>query len=165
MVDYFLLLQVTGTGDELQGIKRGIMEMADGIAINKCDGNNIERAHAARVSFKNALALFPPSASGWKPTALCCSAIEHTGIAEVWEEVERYIAFVQENGFFSAHRTEQSKYWMYETINQALLDGFYKNEHMTHYIEVAERQVLNNEISSFIAANSLLDTYGRNKEK
>jgi LAO/AO transport system kinase len=72
---------------------------------------------------------------------------------------------VQENGYFDTHRTEQSKYWMYETINQALLDGFYKNEKMAHYIEVAERQVLNNEISSFIAANSLLDTYGRNKEK
>ena len=71
MVDYFLLLQVTGTGDELQGIKRGIMEMADGIAINKADGNNIERAQAARVSFKNALALFPPAASGWQPEALC----------------------------------------------------------------------------------------------
>ena len=163
MVDYFLLLQVTGTGDELQGIKRGIMEMADGIAINKCDGNNIERARAARVSFKNALALFPPPESGWKPEAICCSSIDHSGVMDVWQNIEEYIAFTKENGYFDAHRTEQAKYWMYETINQALLDGFYKNEQMEHQIEVAERQVLNNEISSFIAAHNLLAAYGRNK--
>ena len=165
MVDYFLLLQVTGTGDELQGIKRGIMEMADGIAINKCDGNNIERARAARVSFKNALALFPPPESGWKPEAICCSSIDHSGVMEVWENIEEYIRFTKANGYFDAHRTEQAKYWMYETINQALLDGFYKNEQMEHQIEVAERQVLNNEISSFIAAHNLLTEYGRNKQK
>jgi len=162
MVDYFLLLQVTGTGDELQGIKRGIMEMADGIAINKCDGNNIERARAARVSFRNALALFPPSESGWKPDAICCSSVEHTGVAEVWKNIEEYIAFVRKNGYFDRHRTEQAKYWMYETINQALLDGFYKNERMERFIEQAEKQVLNNEISSFVAAHNLLTEYGRN---
>ena len=165
MVDYFLLLQVTGTGDELQGIKRGIMEMADGIAINKCDGNNIERARAARVSFKNALMLFPPSESGWSPEAICCSSIDHSGVMEVWENIENYIAFTKKNGYFDAHRTEQAKYWMYETINQALLDGFYKNETMEHQIEVAERQVLNNEISSFIAAHNLLTAYGSCKQK
>ena len=159
MVDYFLLLQVTGTGDELQGIKRGIMEMADGIAINKCDGNNIERARAARVSFRNALALFPPSESGWKPDAICCSSVEHTGVAEVWKNIEDYIAFVRSNGYFERHRTEQAKYWMYDTINQALLDGFYKSERMEALIENAERQVLNNEISSFVAAKNLLDEY------
>lgn len=163
MVDYFLLLQVTGTGDELQGIKRGIMEMADGIAINKCDGNNIERAQAARVSFRNALALFPPSESGWKPDAICCSSVEHTGVAEVWQNVEEYIRFTRDNGYFDRKRTEQSKYWMYETINQALLDGFYKNERMAHLLEQAERQVLNNEISSFIAANNLLTEYGKHQ--
>ena len=162
MVDYFLLLQVTGTGDELQGIKRGIMEMADGIAINKCDGNNIERAHASRVSFRNALALFPPSASGWKPDALCCSAVEKTGIDEVWKNIEDYVAFTKTNGYFDHHRTEQAKYWMYETINQALLDGFYKNPDMEKRIEATEKQVLNNEISSFIAAHNLLSAYGSN---
>ncbi len=165
MVDYFLLLQVTGTGDELQGIKRGIMEMADGIAINKCDGNNIERAHAARVGFKNALALFPPPESGWKPEAICCSSVDHSGVMEVWKNIEDYIAFTKKNGYFDRHRTEQAKYWMYETINQALLDGFYKNEKMEHHIEVAERQVLNNEISSFIAAHNLLAEYGRKQQK
>ena len=163
MVDYFLLLQVTGTGDELQGIKRGIMEMSDGIAINKCDGNNIERARAARVSFKNALMLFPPSQSGWTPDVMCCSAIDHTGVQDVWKNIEDYIAFTQKNGYFEHHRTEQSKYWMYETINAALLNGFYQNEEMVKLIEQAEKQVLNNEISSFIAANNLLDAYNKKK--
>lgn len=161
MVDYFLLLQVTGTGDELQGIKRGIMEMADGIAINKCDGHNIERAQAARVSFKNALALFPPSESGWKPEAICCSAIEHTGVIDVWNDIEKYIAFTKQNGYFEAHRTEQSKYWMYETINGALLDHFYLNEHMQALIKQAEENVLSNKVSSFVAAHNLLNEYGK----
>ena len=159
MVDYFLLLQVTGTGDELQGIKRGIMEMADGIAINKCDGNNIERARAARVSFKNALALFPPPESGWHPEAICCSAIDGTGVKDVWANIEEYIRFTKKNGFFARQRTEQAKYWMYESINGALLDGFYQNEKMQELIELAEKRVLSNEISSFIAAAELLKTY------
>ena len=163
MVDYFLLLQVTGTGDELQGIKRGIMEMADGIAINKCDGNNIERARAARVSFRNALMLFPPSESGWKPDAICCSSIDHSGVMDVWHNVEEYIAFTKKNGYFDHHRTEQAKYWMYETINASLLNGFYQNDEMEILIKRAEEQVLNNELSSFIAANNLLDAYAKKK--
>ena len=160
MVDFFLLLQVTGTGDELQGIKRGIMEMADGIAINKCDGNNVERAEAARVSFKNALALFPPTESGWKPYAVTCSAIEGNGILDVWTMVEDYIRYARENGYLEHLRTQQAKYWMYETINQNLLDGFYKSEVMEGMIARTEQRVLNNEISSFTAAYELLKQYG-----
>jgi LAO/AO transport system kinase len=159
MVDFFLLLQVTGTGDELQGIKRGIMEMADGIAINKCDGANVERAEAARVSFKNALSLFPPTESGWKPYAVTCSAIEGNGILDVWKMVEEYIMFARENGYLDHLRTQQAKYWMYETINQNLLDGFYKSETMEGMIARTEQRVLNNEISSFTAAYELLRQY------
>lgn len=164
MVDFFLLLQVTGTGDELQGIKRGIMEMADGIAINKCDGANVERAEAARVSFKNALALFPPTESGWKPYAETCSAIEGNGIRRVWKMVEDYISFTRENGYLDHLRTQQAKYWMYETINQNLLDSFYKSETMEQLIAQTEQRVLNNEISSFTAAYDLLKAYGNNKQ-
>jgi LAO/AO transport system kinase len=160
MVDFFLLLQVTGTGDELQGIKRGIMEMADGIAINKCDGANIERAEAAKVSFKNALSLFPPTESGWKPYAVTCSAVEGNGILDVWNMVEEYIRFARENGYLDYLRTQQAKYWMYETINQNLLDGFYKSELMENIIANTEQRVLNNEISSFTAAYELLKQYG-----
>lgn len=159
MVDFFLLLQVTGTGDELQGIKRGIMEMADGIAINKCDGHNVERAQAAKVSFKNALALFPPTESGWKPYALTCSAVEKTGVKEVWNMVEEYIRFARENGYLDYRRTQQAKYWMYETINAELLGGFYHNPIMESKVQEMEQRVLENKISSFIAAKQLLDEY------
>ena len=154
-----MLLQLAGTGDELQGIKRGIMEMADGIAINKCDGANIERAEAAKVSFKNALALFPPTESGWKPYAVTCSAVEGNGIMDVWNMVEDYIRFARENGYLEHLRTQQAKYWMYETINQNLLDGFYKSEAMEGIIARTEQRVLNNEISSFTAAYELLKQY------
>ncbi|MCQ2342561.1 MAG: methylmalonyl Co-A mutase-associated GTPase MeaB [Paludibacteraceae bacterium] len=163
MVDFFLLLQVTGTGDELQGIKRGIMEMADGIAINKCDGSNIERAQAARVSFKNALALFPPTESGWQPYAETCSAVEKTGIKEVWSMIEKYIRFARENGYFDRKRTQQAKYWMYETINSHLLNGFYQNPEIEALAQLMEKKVLNNEISSFIAATELLNAYNKLK--
>jgi len=159
MVDFFLLLQVTGTGDELQGIKRGIMEMADGIAINKCDGHNVERAQAARVSYKNALALFPPTESGWKPYAETCSAIEKTGIEQVWQMIEQYISFTQQNGYFDHKRTQQAKYWMYETINAHLLDSFYHDPHLEALCQQMEQKVLNNQISSFIAATELINAY------
>jgi LAO/AO transport system kinase len=159
MVDFFLLLQVTGTGDELQGIKRGIMEMADGIAINKCDGSNIERAQAAKVSFKNALALFPPTDSGWKPYAETCSSVDKTGVDAVWKMITDYVAFAKGNGYFNRRRTEQSKYWMYETINERLLNGFYRHPTMEQLIQDAERRVLKDQVSSFVAAHQLLDTY------
>ena len=165
MVDFFLLLQVTGTGDELQGIKRGIMEMADGIAINKCDGSNVERAQAAKVSFKNALALFPPTESGWKPYAETCSSVEKTGIDKVWQMVEDYVSFAKGNGYFVRRRTEQSKYWMYETINERLLNGFYRHPVMEQLIRDAENKVLKDQISSFVAAHELLDTYARFEHK
>ena len=159
MVDFFLLLQVTGTGDELQGIKRGIMEMADGIAINKCDGNNIDKARVARTQFKNALALFPPHESGWKPTAVTCSSVEGNGIDDVWKMIEDYMVFTKRNGYFRKKRTQQSKYWMYETINQNLLDSFYHDPRIEELLEATEEKVLANKLSSFIAAHDLLSTY------
>lgn len=165
MVDFFLLLQVTGTGDELQGIKRGIMEMADGIAINKCDGNNIERAKVSRINFANALALFPTPESGWKPEVLTCSAVEKTGVQEVWDMIERYIVFIKSNGYFERHRTIQAKYWMYETIHSALIDGFYHNEVIEKMLPLMETKVLNNEVSSFVAASELLKVYGESQKK
>lgn len=165
MVDFFLLLQVTGTGDELQGIKRGIMEMCDGIAVNKCDGNNIERARAARVSFKNALMLFPPAKSGWFPNVNCCSAVDHSGVMDVWRDIEKYIDFTRKNGYFDENRTEQAKYWMYETINAALLNGFYQNAEMQAQLESYEKAVLENKISSFIAAKELLEHYADKQKK
>ena len=159
MVDFFLLIQLTGAGDELQGIKRGIMEMADGIAINKCDGSNIDKARVAKAQYQNALHLFPPHESGWSPEAITCSSVELNGIPEVWNMVERYIEFVKSNGFFEVKRNSQSKYWMYETINEQLKANFYQNTEIQSILIDSEKRVLLNEISSFVAAKNLLDKY------
>ncbi len=159
MVDFFLLIQLTGTGDELQGIKRGIMEMADGIAINKCDGNNVEKAKVAKTLFKNALQLFPAHEAGWIPDVVTCSAIEKNGIPDVWNMVEQFVKFTQENSYFQQKRNEQSKYWMYESINDKLKSHFYSNPEIQQLLLENEKKVLNNEISSFVAAKNLLDFY------
>ena len=127
MVDFFLLIQLAGTGDELQGIKRGIMEMADGIVINKADGDYLERAKLAAAQFRNALHLFPAPESGWTPQVLTYSGFYNIGVQEVWDMVYKYIDFVKDNGYFEYRRNEQSKYWMYETINEQLRDSFYHN--------------------------------------
>lgn len=159
MVDFFLLIQLAGTGDELQGIKRGIMEMADGIAVNKCDGNNIEKSQLARRQFKNALHLFPMGESGWSPEVVTCSAIEKNGISEVWEMVTKYVDFVKESKYFEHKRNDQSKYWMYESINEQLKSDFYNNEKISTLLKQLERQVLSNDVSSFVAAKKALETY------
>lgn len=159
MVDFFLLIQLAGTGDELQGIKRGIMEMADGIIINKCDGANVERSLVAKTQFQNALHFFPPSESGWMPEALTCSSYTNEGIAEVWQMVERYCEFVKNSNYFHYKRNEQSKFWMYESINEKLKSHFYQNSTIQQLLQQAEKKVLSNELSSFIAASNLLDTY------
>jgi LAO/AO transport system kinase len=159
MVDFFLLLQIAGAGDELQGIKRGIMEMADGIAINKCDGSNIDKANVARSQYQNALHLFPPHESGWSPEAITCSSVENTGIMEIWDMVERYISFTKSNEYFEIKRNTQSKYWMYETINEQLKANFYTNPDIQKLLIENEKKVLSNELSSFIAARNMLDKY------
>lgn len=159
MVDFFLLIQLTGTGDELQGIKRGIMEMADGIVINKADGNNVERAKVARNLYQNALSLFPMPESGWSPRVQTCSSHEKNGIPEVWDMVQDYIDYTKENTYFQQKRNQQSKYWMYESINEQLKRHFYENNTIQQQLKSFEIDILNNEISSFVAAKKLLDDY------
>jgi len=159
MVDFFLLLQLAGAGDELQGIKRGIMEMADGIAINKCDGSNIDKASVAKTQYQNALHLFPPHDSGWSPEAITCSSIELNGISDIWNMVERYITFVKSSHFFDIKRNSQAKYWMYETINERLKNNFYNNPEIQKLLLESEKKVLSNEISSFVAAKKMMDNY------
>ena len=157
MVDFFLLVQIAGAGDELQGIKRGIMEMADSIIINKADGNNIQRAELAKAQLQTALHYFPPHESGVMPKVMTCSAYERRGIGEVWEHVLHYCSETQQNGYFEARRAEQSKYWMYETINEQLRERFYRSQR--ERLKEAEAQVMRNEVSSFAAAFDLLDRY------
>lgn len=159
MVDFFLLLMLAGAGDELQGIKRGIMEMADAITINKADGNNIEKAGLARIQYQNALHLFPATESGWKPKVLTCSAYMKTGISEIWDTVDEYMKMTKGNNYFQHRRNEQSKFWMYETINEQLRNDFYQNEQIETLMAESEEKVLNEEISSFVAAKKLLDLY------
>ena len=159
MVDFFLLIQLAGTGDELQGIKRGIMEMADGIVINKADGDNLERAKLAATQFRNALHLFPAPESGWTPQVLTYSGFFNLGVKEVWDMVYQYIDFVKGNGYFEHRRNEQSKYWMYETINEQLRDSFYHNRKIETMLSDKEKQVLQGNLTSFVAAKNLLDTY------
>lgn len=162
MVDYFLLIQLAGTGDELQGIKRGIMEIADGIAINKCDGENVDKCHMAATNFRNALHFFPMPESGWLPKVLCYSGFYGIGIKEIWDMIYQYIDFVKQNGYFDYRRNEQSKYWMYETINEQLRNSFYHNPLIQQRLEEAERVVLAGQQTSFTAAQHLLDEYFSN---
>ena len=159
MVDFFLLIQVAGTGDELQGIKRGIMEMSDGIVINKCDGDNVDRCHMAATNFRNALHFFPMPESGWTPQVLCYSGFYGYGIKEVWDMIYNYFAFVKQNGYFDYRRNEQAKYWMYESINEHLRLNFYNNPVIQQQLTEAERTVLAGQKTSFIAAQELLDSY------
>jgi len=161
MVDFFLLLMLAGAGDELQGIKRGIMEMADAITINKADGNNIEKAGLARIQYQNALHLFPAAESGWNPKVLTCSAYMKTGISEIWETIDEYLTHVKSTDYFQHRRNEQSKFWMYETINEQLRNNFYQNEKIKALMAESEDKVLKEEISSFVAAKKLLDLYNQ----
>ena len=159
MVDFFLLIQLAGTGDELQGIKRGIMEISDGICINKCDGENVDKCHLAATSFRNALHFFPQPESGWTPKVLCYSGFYGTGIKEIWDMVYEYIDFVKHNGYFQYRRNEQSKYWMYESINEHLRSNFYRNDTIRQILKKAEATVLAGEKTSFTAAADLLNIY------
>lgn len=159
MVDFFLLIQLAGTGDELQGIKRGIMEMADGIVINKADGDNIDRANLAAAQFRNALHLFPPTPSKWVPEVICYSGYYELNINKVWDMIDRYFEYVKKTGYFQQKRNEQAKYWMLETINERLRHDFYSRPEIRALLEQKEMRVLNNEQSSFTAAQDVLDRY------
>jgi LAO/AO transport system kinase len=156
MVDFFLLLMLAGAGDELQGIKRGIMEMADAVVITKADGDNITNSKRARTEYKNALHLFPASESNWIPTVNICSAYNNTGINDVWETIQSYQNQTTINGYFDHKRKTQSKYWMYETINEELKRTFFNNPEISKEIKRMEQEVTNGSISPFKAAHLLL---------
>ena len=163
MVDFFLLLKISGAGDELQGIKRGIMEMADAIVINKADGENIKKANLAKAEFNRALHLFPAKKSGWTPTTSTCSAITHEGIREVWETILTFIELTKGNNYFFEKRKEQNQYWMLETINEQLKTNFYNHPEIQNLLDSTKKAVQNDEISPFAAAQLLLEKYLNNK--
>ena len=159
MVDMFMMLQISGAGDELQGIKRGIMEMADMMVITKADGENVKKAELAKAQYQGALKLFPLPDSEWRPKVYTCSSLEGTGLEEVWQGVEQYLQHIELNGYFTSNRNRQNKYWMYETINETLKSSFYNNPEIESRMEEVERRVLDAKLSSFIAAKELLDIY------
>ena len=159
MVDFFLVLMLAGAGDELQGIKRGIMEMADTIVITKADGNNIQKAEMARVQYKNALHLFPPAPSKWAPRVMTCSSVEKTGITDIWEAIRDYVSVTKSNGWFWERRREQSVTRMHETIIDSLKQSFYTNPDVTAMLPELERKLREGEITSYKPAALLLDKY------
>lgn len=159
MVDFFLLLMLAGAGDELQGIKKGIMEMADLIAINKADGENLQKAKIAQNEYTNALHLFPPSENNWYAKVLTCSALQNIGIAEVWREVLNYQKQMQNNGFWQGNRQTQNLIWMHESIKQALEESFYQAENVKGQISTIEKLVNESKIPAFKAAQKLLNIY------
>jgi LAO/AO transport system kinase len=165
MVDFFLLLMLAGAGDELQGIKRGIMEMADAIVINKADGNNIAKAKQAKTEYQNALHLFPLPESHWSPMVTTCSAHERQGIDEVWKIITDYVSFTKANHYFYKKRTEQNIQLMHHTLKEIILNNFYLNEQLGKSIKQAEKEIKEKKITSYNAAKKLSDEYFRFFEK
>ena len=159
MVDFFLLIQIAGAGDELQGIKRGIMEMADGIVINKADGENADEARRAAVHYRNALQLFPMPASGMRPEVLTYSGFYDLNIDKVWGMIDGYVAKVKESGCFDERRRFQQRYWMYEAIDEQLKARFYNKEGMNEMLSRYEQLLLQGKTTSFAAAAKVLDFF------
>lgn len=159
MVDFFLLLKLSGAGDELQGIKRGIVEMADAVVLNKADGDNIKKAEAAAKEFKRALELYPPKENGWKPKVLTCSALEKTGIKEIWDMIIGNIQQNKKSGHFNQKRKRQNKNWLYESIEERLKLEFFQNHLIAAKIEKYVEKVMADDISPFHAAEQLIGMF------
>lgn len=155
LTDFFLLLMLAGAGDELQGIKRGIMEMADGMVITKADGTNTDKAKMARGEYARALHLFPPTESDWIPEVLICSSTEHKGIKEVYDMIDKYKRHTTINHFFETKRANQTKQWLHQTINDILIERFYANPAIKEEILKIEKQLEQNSINPYQAAMDL----------
>ena len=159
MVDFFLLLKIAGAGDELQGIKRGIMEMADAVIINKADGPNLPAAKEARAVFTRALHLYPPKDNGWVPKVLLCSSTEGTGIPEIWNLIEAYSESARADGSFEKRRIGQNLNWLKRRIEYLLTTGFYRDPEIKEAYAAMERSVMEQQMSPFRAAAELLRLY------
>lgn len=162
MVDFFLLLQLANAGDELQGIKRGIMEMADAISINKAEGENKQKAKISAGQYRNALHLFPITESGWTPTVFTCSAYSKEGIDTIWNTVSDYVIHTKANGYFYKKRNEQNLKILSETIESNLKENFYTNLRVKEKIEKVQQDILENKVSAYVAAGELIDDYFQN---
>jgi LAO/AO transport system kinase len=157
MVDFFLLLKLAGAGDELQGIKRGIIEMADAIVINKADGDNLKAAKTAKVEFNRALHLYPEKESGWSPKVSLCSALKQEGIAQVWEMITDYIETTTTNLYFETNRNNQNKFWLLQTIEERLKSNFYNSAKIKAELSAQIKLVEAGKTTPFAAAEYLLE--------
>ncbi len=156
MVDIFMMLQISGAGDELQGIKRGIMEMADMMVITKADGENKQLAEVTRSQYRTALSIFPEPESHQRPGVYTCSSVTREGLTEVWEAVEKFMQATEENGYFEQNRARQLSHSMSETINEELMGRFYNNPEVQKALEEARKEVIAKRLSPYIAAHNLL---------
>lgn len=156
MTDFFLLLKLAGAGDELQGIKRGIVEMADAIVINKADGENQKAAREAKLEFNRALQLYPAKESDWKPEVKLCSALFNEGVSDIWKMIQEFKSKVDENGHFQHNRQEQNKFWLYQTINDYLKSRFYDDAKIKSALKEQLALIENNKTTAFAAAKHLL---------
>ena len=159
MTDFFLLLMLSGAGDELQGIKKGIMEMADMVVINKADGDNIRMSEMARLQYQNALHIFPQSESGWSPVVSTASAIKNIGISNVWDEIVKFKLQVDGNGYFLKNRKHQQINWMYNNINEELKRLFYGSKNIASHLKTLENQIVSNKISPVKAAQQIIEEF------
>ena len=159
MTDFFLLLMLAGAGDELQGIKKGIMEMADMVVINKADGDNIRKSEMARLQYQNALHIFPQSESGWEPVVTKASSTKNTGIDTVWNEITKYKQLVNDNGYFIKNRNHQKIRWMYDNINEELKHMFYGSKDIKSKLSVLEKDIISSEISPVKAAQLIIEKF------
>lgn len=157
MVDFFLLIKIAGAGDELQGIKKGVVELADAILINKADGDNQARAKIARQDFANALHYLKSPTRGWTPEVLVCSALTGYGIREVWEMIKRYEQKVRESGYFAERRNQQNLGWMHDLVNEHLLSVFYNQPRVKELLPALEKEVVSGAKPPTQAAWQLLD--------
>lgn len=163
MTDFFLLLMLAGAGDELQGIKRGIMEMADTILISKADGENVKKANIARLDYKNALHLFPANPNNWIPKVETLSSYDNHGIEKCWKIINDFTTQTTTNGFFESKRNEQQKYWMNETLKERILNDFFQNESVQQLIHQTEQKLIEGKLTSFQAAEYIYNQFNKNK--
>lgn len=160
MTDFFLLLMIAGAGDELQGIKRGIMEMADAILINKAEDDNLAKAKQAKREYANALHLFPAKESDWIPQVELCSALKNTGIEDAWNIIESFVLKTKTSGYFNENRKRQTKDWFYKFLNYQVLTSFYESNGVAEKLLSIEKQVVEGEISPFEASRIVLEKKG-----
>ena len=157
MVDYFLLLKLAGAGDELQGIKRGIIEMADSIIINKSDGENINAAKLAQAEFQMALNLYPVKKSKWKPKVTTCSSINSEGIEKIWRDINDYFILTKTNGYFLENRNNQKKKWLIQTVNNRIQEEFFVDQQKIIELENQIELLKNNKTTVLAAADKIMN--------